>query len=64
MCVITNHIHYVTKINQTFPIFLAYVEKHGEAWVQGLRYSFWLGFYEVSHGYLTTLAEVLRVYMY
>ena len=31
MRVVTNHVHYVTKINQAFPIFLVYVEKHGKA---------------------------------
>ena len=35
MCVIANHVHYVMKINQAFPIFLVYVEKHGKAWVRG-----------------------------
>ena len=29
MRVITNHVHYITKINQAFPIFLVYIEKHG-----------------------------------
>ena len=29
MCVITNHVHYVTKINQALLIFLVYIEKHG-----------------------------------
>ena len=29
MCIITNNVHYVTKINQAFPIFLVCVEKHG-----------------------------------
>ena len=35
MCVITNHIHYVTNLNPAFLIFLMCVEKHGEAWVRG-----------------------------
>ena len=35
MCIIANHVHYVMKINQAFPIFLVYVEKHGKAWVGG-----------------------------
>ena len=35
MCVVTNHVHYVIKINQAFLIFLVYIEKHGEAWVRG-----------------------------
>ena len=37
MRVIANHVHYVMKINQAFPIFLVYVEKHGKAWVRGYR---------------------------
>ena len=41
MRIITNHIHYVTKINQAFPIFLVCVEKRREmgGGVQGYMYS-------------------------
>ena len=33
----SNYIHH--QIDQAFPIFLAYIEKHGKAWIRGYQFS-------------------------